>query len=190
MAPPAASNPAQSTTSISTHLADPSLTPLLTTARSQPQLEALTSLTSTALTAHSTALRLGLGTPERLMVEYPGGGPLILNSFLEPPSMRNLTASPAHVTDALGSLDIAADSPAAAGKGGPAAAAPPALGEASDDDDDDVGEAEDPPMLIAVVVGSGPDEGREAQRAAARLERLGRSLQREWAAEEMADRNE
>ncbi|CAI4215384.1 unnamed protein product [Parascedosporium putredinis] len=188
MSPPAASNPAQSTTSISTHLADPSLTPLLTTARSQPQLEALTSLTSTALTAHSTALRLGLGTPERLMVEYPGGGP---SSSI--PSSNPLPAKPHR---APGQRDRCPRKPrhrrrlpGCRGKGGPAAAAPLALGEASDDDDD-VGEAEDPPMLIAVVVGSGPDEGREAQRAAARLERLGRSLQREWAAEEMADRNE
>ena len=41
-------------------------------------------------------------------------------------------------------------------------------------------------MLVAVVVGAGPEDGREAKRAAARLERVGRNFQREWMAEEMA----
>ncbi|PKS07799.1 hypothetical protein jhhlp_006407 [Lomentospora prolificans] len=184
MAPPTVSNTSKPTSSISTHLADASLTPIITTARSQPQLEALTSLTSTALTAHSAALRLGLGSPKRLMIEYPDAGPLILSSFLEPPSARKPGVG--DVVDALGELDMNAGGNGGRGRGlleGAAASV------ATSDDGGD-GDAEDPPMLVAVIVGSGPDYAREAKKAAAKLERTGRRFQKEWTAEEAGDRGD
>ncbi|KAI1758945.1 hypothetical protein GGR53DRAFT_515400 [Hypoxylon sp. FL1150] len=67
---------------LSLHLADRSLTPLITSSRSRPQLDALTSLTHTTLSAHESATRLGLGSPQRIMVEHAGGGPVLLQSYL------------------------------------------------------------------------------------------------------------
>jgi hypothetical protein len=78
--------------SLSLHLADTALTPIITSAHSQPQLEALTSLTSAALTSHATLLRLGLGKPQRIMVEH-GTGPVVLHSFLDPESAAAGTSS-------------------------------------------------------------------------------------------------
>ncbi|RYP20512.1 hypothetical protein DL765_002757 [Monosporascus sp. GIB2] len=73
---------------LSLHLTDRALTPLITSARaSAQQLDALTSLSHTALLGHETASRLGFGVPQRVMVEHGGGGgPLLLQSFLSPSS--------------------------------------------------------------------------------------------------------
>ncbi|KAI0142262.1 hypothetical protein GGR57DRAFT_486274 [Xylariaceae sp. FL1272] len=68
---------------LSLHLTDRALTPLITSSRSQSQLSSLTSLTSTSLTAHETVLRLGLGTPQRIMVEH-GNGPVLLQTYITP----------------------------------------------------------------------------------------------------------
>ncbi|KAI2606013.1 uncharacterized protein GGS25DRAFT_369265 [Hypoxylon fragiforme] len=55
---------------LSLHLTDRALTPLITSSRSRPQLDALTSLSHSALNAHESALRLGLGAPQRIIVEH------------------------------------------------------------------------------------------------------------------------
>jgi hypothetical protein len=65
------------------HLTDRALTPLITSARGQQRLQSLTALSHTALNAHESALRLGLGMPQRVMVEH-GEGPVFLQTFMSP----------------------------------------------------------------------------------------------------------
>ncbi|KAI1149384.1 hypothetical protein F4825DRAFT_52947 [Nemania diffusa] len=67
------------------HLTDSALTPLITSARTQAHLDALTTLSHTALSAHESAARLGLGAPQRIMVERGDDGPVLLQTFLSPP---------------------------------------------------------------------------------------------------------
>ncbi|KAI0869367.1 hypothetical protein GGS24DRAFT_165412 [Hypoxylon argillaceum] len=67
------------------HLTDSALTPLITSARTQAHLDALTTLSHTALSAHESAARLGLGAPQRIMVERGDDGPVLLQTFLGPP---------------------------------------------------------------------------------------------------------
>ena len=76
------------------HLTDRALTPLITSARSPTpgrdrdqeqetsQLEALTTLSRAALSAHEAASRLGLGAPLRVAVEHRDAGPVVLQSFM------------------------------------------------------------------------------------------------------------
>ncbi|KAI2625920.1 hypothetical protein GGR54DRAFT_637693 [Hypoxylon sp. NC1633] len=198
---------------LSLHLTDRALTPLITSSRSRPQLEALTSLTHAALSAHESALRLGLGSPQRIMVEHADAGPVLLHSFLR--------AEPASSTSRPSSAPTTATTPTptAATNGRPAADD----GTEGDDDattlveadadlavsphttmerrlqqlqlhsgaaDSNPGaststlETEDAnaaPMLVGVVASPGPDDARDARRAAARLERVGREVQARWA---------
>lgn len=49
--------------------------------------EALSSLSSTALSAYDAAKRLGKGAPLRTMVEYPDGGLVVLHSYMCPMSL-------------------------------------------------------------------------------------------------------
>lgn len=74
------------------HLTDRALTPLITSSRAQKQLGALTALSHTALSAHESALRLGLGAPQRIMVEHDEGGPVFLQTFLSPHTATMSTA--------------------------------------------------------------------------------------------------
>ncbi|KAL1894116.1 hypothetical protein Cpir12675_003804 [Ceratocystis pirilliformis] len=60
---------------LSQHLSDPSLTPLLTSACSQPTLESLTALASAALTADAALAHLDMGAPLRILVEYDAEPP-------------------------------------------------------------------------------------------------------------------
>ena len=69
---------------LSLHLTDSALTPLITSARAQSHLESLTALSHTALDAHESAQRFGLGAPQRIMVEHGANGPVVLQSFLNP----------------------------------------------------------------------------------------------------------
>jgi hypothetical protein len=46
------------------------------------------------------------------------------------------------------------------------------------------GQQEEAPMLVGIVVGATADDGKDARRAAARMERVGRQFQKEWIAEE------
>lgn len=145
--------------SLSLHLTDAALTPLVTSSSSPSHLDSLTSLASTALTSHSAASRVNLGCPQRIMVEYPDHGAVVLQSYIEPAgsTASNNPASPSTATS-TSSTEAAA---AAAG---------------ADPD-------EAPPRLVSVVVAASADQTREARRAAARLERLGHDFQREWVAE-------
>jgi len=89
------------------HLADRALTPILSTApipspsnprpssrQSQQHLQSLTSLTTTAIAAYNAASRLGLGTPQRIIVETRSSGPVILHSYLNPPSQQQPKPQP------------------------------------------------------------------------------------------------
>ncbi|UKZ52047.1 hypothetical protein TrVGV298_005814 [Trichoderma virens] len=124
---------------LSLHLTDLTLTPLITSSSSPTHLESLTSLTSSAITSQTTAQRANLGRPQRIMVEYPDSG-------------------------AVHDHDADAD---------------------ADPDDATTRTADDAaaPVLIGVVVAASSDDAREARRAAARLERIGREFQKEWAAQ-------
>ncbi|KAI1303436.1 hypothetical protein F5Y03DRAFT_185457 [Xylaria venustula] len=80
------------------HLTDRALTPLITSARANQRLDDLTALSHTALDAFESAQRLGLGIPQRIIVEH-GEGPILLQTFLSPrPPPVNNHASPENST--------------------------------------------------------------------------------------------
>ncbi|ROV92790.1 hypothetical protein VMCG_09064 [Cytospora schulzeri] len=66
--------------------------------------EALSSLSSTALSAYDAAKRLGKGAPLRTMVEYPDGGLVVLHSYMCPMSLalgtpgHNASSTSLHTT--------------------------------------------------------------------------------------------
>ncbi|KAM3448440.1 hypothetical protein MY3296_007795 [Beauveria thailandica] len=125
--------------SLSLHLADDTLTPLITSSRSRAHLASLTSLAASALVGQAAAQRVGMGAVERIVVEYPSASAaaaVVVQSYLHAPE---------------------AGSGAAAGS-----------------------EEEQVPRLVGVVVAKSPQDAKEAKRAAARLERVGRELQSRW----------
>lgn len=89
---------------LSLHLADRSLTPLISSSKTpaaaadpkeqQRKQDALAGLASTALTIHDAALHFGLGRPQRVLVDYGGSsasstspsssGPVMIQTFLDP----------------------------------------------------------------------------------------------------------
>ncbi|PTB64180.1 hypothetical protein BBK36DRAFT_1124878 [Trichoderma citrinoviride] len=165
------------------HLTDLTLTPLITSASSPAHLESLTSLTSSAITAQTAAQRANLGRPQRIMVEYPDSGAVVLQSYLDPResggggggvleseagsvSKYKHDHGHGHGHDAEADVDVDVDVDVEAD-------------DATARTADDAG----PPVLIGVVVAASSDDAREARRAAARLERIGREIQKEWAAQ-------
>ncbi|KAM0252567.1 hypothetical protein ACHAQJ_007650 [Trichoderma viride] len=155
---------------LSLHLTDLTLTPLITSSSSPTHLESLTSLTSSAITSQTTAQRANLGRPQRIMVEYPDSGAVVLQSYLDPRESGGGGDGP-------DGYDHSSES-----------------GSVSKYKDDDNDNDADPdaarptdetiaPVLISVVVAASSDDAREARRAAARLERIGREFQREWVAQ-------
>lgn len=156
---------------LSLHLTDLTLTPLITSSSSPTHLESLTSLTSSAITSQTTAQRANLGRPQRIMVEYPDSGAVVLQSYLDPRESGGGHSEPepgskykhGHDHDHDHDADADADPDDATARTG---------------SDDAVA-----PVLIGVVVAASSDDAREARRAAARLERIGREFQKEWAAQ-------
>ncbi|KAF4468888.1 hypothetical protein FALBO_4231 [Fusarium albosuccineum] len=185
-----ASLPSQHPT-LSLHLSDVTLTPLITSASSQSHLESLTSLTSSALSSQTAAQRLGLGRPQRLMVEYPERGPVVLHSYLDPrdavePTTGNSNA--AAVAAAAAAVSSSSRPGSARGSShGPDSRAPRSEPPPPQDDPRSEDAA---PLLVGVVVAGSADEAREARRASARLERVGREFQREWVADSQDRANE
>ncbi|CAJ2502824.1 Uu.00g102180.m01.CDS01 [Anthostomella pinea] len=97
---------------LSLHLTDRALNPLITSSssssRNSPsQLQALTSLSHTALNAHESALRLGLGSAQRIMVEHADGGPVLLQTFLNSKPSSASSSSSVAVAAAVGRITTA-----------------------------------------------------------------------------------
>jgi hypothetical protein len=162
------------------HLTDRSLTPIISSSRTSTQLQALASLTHTSLNAYETVQRLGLGTPQRVMIEHANNGPVILQTFLTPHNPAStaervssgssrLSNGPPTTMLHPGALaeDMSSTTAASASSLEPGRTLP-----------DDV--ADGPPFLVGIVVASSADGTYEARRTAARLERLGRGVQKSW----------
>ncbi|TLD25614.1 hypothetical protein PspLS_06147 [Pyricularia sp. CBS 133598] len=257
---------------LSLHLADRSLTPLISTSRTlaagssspeeqQKKQDALASLASTALTIHDAALHFGLGRPQRVLADY--GGPVMIQTFLDPAALRDelpstlpsATPNPQAMASAAGppgsatnltphrplphrglsasSIRSAFSRPTSSNTTGqrsqvegdgfrvngslpaphadmasyyggsdfprPAAAK---NGHAAGDDDNDEHDDHDSnddgdsmdsrkgdedadaaPMLVGIVLSASAEEATDARRATARLEKIGREIQRRWSAE-------
>lgn len=101
------------------------------------------------------------------MVEYPDRGPVVLQSYLDPATVATITPRPSSTTSR------------------PLLSRPPTVNPTSTNETgDDPAKSDDaPPMLLSVVVAGSADQTREARRAAARLEKVGRDFQKEWASD-------
>jgi Family of unknown function (DUF5308) len=181
------------------HLADRALTPIVSSSRpssannhnlqSQTQAQALASLTTTAITTYDTASRLGLGLPQRIMIETQSSGPIIFHSYLNPPSVQRApTVYGEGHEDVRGIVEQAREDlrplsgttdTESKGEHGDSS------GELVNGIPGGVEDAEESsvqqlPMLIASVVAPTAADAVDARRAAARLEQTGRIVQREW----------
>lgn len=96
------------------------------------------------------------------MVEYPDRGAVILQSFIDPEEPTGRPGTSSH------------DSTSTSTRGS---------GNKPDGEEDE----DKPPRLVSVVVAKSADQTKEARRAAARLEKIGRDFQKEWATEVMRE---
>ncbi|TQV92865.1 hypothetical protein IF1G_08168 [Cordyceps javanica] len=179
--------------SLSLHLADDALAPLITSSRSRAHLESLTALATSALTSQTAAHRVGMGAVERIMVEYPppAAAAVVLQSYLHPPSpppppTSTTTGSAAAAAAAAEPSPLAQGESSIGGSGsGSGSSSNRGNSDGSATGEEEGGEYEkqqSAPRLVSVVVARSPQEAREAQRASARLERVGREFQSQWSA--------
>ncbi|KAG5991990.1 hypothetical protein E4U43_003884 [Claviceps pusilla] len=75
------------------HLSEKKLTPIITSSSTTSNLKALSSLAKSALYAQKTARRARLGQLQRIVVEYPDSGPVVLETFLDPPETADATTT-------------------------------------------------------------------------------------------------
>ncbi|KAG9252071.1 uncharacterized protein F5Z01DRAFT_248409 [Emericellopsis atlantica] len=101
----------------------------------------LTHLSTKALPSQATIARAKWGSVQRIMLEYPDKGPIVVQSFMEPAAQNHTTSTKAQT------------------------------------------EEDQAPQLVGVVAGH-HDQVKEVRRAAVRLERVGRDIQREWSVPE------
>ena len=182
---------------LSLHLTDSTLTPLITSSSSPSHLDSLTSLASTALTSHSAVARVNLGAPQRIMVEYPDRGAVILQSYIDPLQhhhRRHHQQDEEEEQQQPSSSESRPLSPQSSSASRPVSSraghyrpgrdsqpsSPTVAATATAMDPEDA-----PPRLVGVVVAGSADQTCEARRAAARLERVGRAFQREWATDNL-----
>ncbi|KAG5916403.1 hypothetical protein E4U42_007678 [Claviceps africana] len=149
------------------HLSDKDLTPIITSSSSTSTLDSLTALTSSALSAKRIGHRARLGRLQRIMVEYPDAGTVILETYLDaPPAPPGGAKPPDELALARLRLQRQRQKQKKGGVG------------VGDDDEDDMG----PPALVGLVVAR-PDDVHEATQAVVRVEDVARQFQAEWAAE-------
>ncbi|KAK8014195.1 hypothetical protein PG990_007491 [Apiospora arundinis] len=146
---------------LAVHLADRTRTPLISSARSQQQAQALSTLTHSALLAHESAMRLGLGNPQRIIVEHSSNGPLLFQSFIETAAAQHdsLQGIPAQVDvnpDGTNQIERSSEIPIDGG-------------------------TDEAPMLLSTVVAPTSESALEAKRTGSKLERIGQAIQSSWA---------
>ncbi|KAH8687233.1 hypothetical protein BGZ60DRAFT_393154 [Tricladium varicosporioides] len=178
----------------------------LSTTRSQqadPRNQALTCLTSAAASAFDTASRLGLGDPQRILIETQSHGPVVLHSFLNPryeneSRTRSLSGSMRivdQVREELRPLSRSTEGVEELGRREAGFGSEVMINgfrkAGSDEEDDDNKDRAQgnlsthiPPMLIVTVVAPSARDAGEARRIAAKLERVGGDFQREWVLEQ------
>lgn len=115
------------------------------------------------------------------MVEYPDRGPVVLHSYLDPRDAVDTTST----NNAAAAISSRPGSAPGSSHGADPRAprSEPAPTSHNDPRSEDAA-----PPLVGVVVAGSADEAREARRASARLERVGREIQKEWAAESSQER--
>ncbi|KFZ10101.1 hypothetical protein V502_08318 [Pseudogymnoascus sp. VKM F-4520 (FW-2644)] len=196
---------------LSLHLADTVLKPLLSTAPpTSSQAKNLRALTTAALSAHTSASRLGLGYPVHILVETKDGGPVAMHAFLDPEARRGDALKNTGLLDvhSVGEeeprLRSSRGSPEAAGEerkegvehgeghsqsqghaeltNGVAAMhiGAPTVEEGGEEEEEGPPLA---PMLVATVVAESHNRMSEARRAVRRLEGMGRGFQEQWVRE-------
>jgi len=189
---------------IAFHLSDRALTPLISsspqsqpaTSPSQPESQ-MQALTTVAITAYDSASRLGLGLPQRIMIESQNRGPVILHSYLNPPSTRSSTLHGSgrgiveQAREELRPLSSGADAERSRTDDQEDSRDVLANGihyeeELEEEEGEEEGSSSQrPPLLIATVVVTSAADTGEARQAAAKLERLGREVQQEWTKEQL-----
>lgn len=195
--------------SLSLHLSDRALTPILSSSSNSPQTsdaapgshsstheslheiqaDALADLTTTSVAAYDTASRLGLGLPQRIMVESVDNGPVIVHSYISPPRSQSAPMN----EDAMGAAlvkqtrallrPVSQQTDVGAGQGGQ----DDHYGRhdiSRDDEEEEESEGFEPPLLIATVIAPSGAEAVQARRATTKLERIGREFQRQWQQDE------
>ncbi|KAL5350293.1 hypothetical protein ACLOAV_005331 [Pseudogymnoascus australis] len=196
---------------LSLHLADTALKPLLSTAAPpSPQAKNLRALTTAALSAHTSASRLGLGYPVHILVETKDGGPVAMHAFLDPEARRGDALKNTGLLDvhSVGEeeprLQSSRGSPEATGQergeGGEHSngqtheqghaeltngVAAIQIGDPAPGGSEEAEESGPPlaPMLVATVIAESHSRMSEARRAVRRLEGMGRGFQEQWVRE-------
>ena len=175
------------------HLADRALTPIISSSRdpSSSRYNSQTQVTTTAISAYDTASRLGLGLPQRIMIETQSSGPIILHSYLNPaPAQRGPTSYldnheavrniVVQAQEDLRPLSGTTDTESIGDDGENREALVNGVSEAEHTEDKEESTVPPPPILIASVVAPTAADAVGARRAAARLEQTGRAFQSAW----------
>lgn len=199
---------------LSLSLSDSLLTPLLSSASDGSSIHtngsvaaAQQDLQSTSLTVYATARRLGLGKPLRVMIETANNGPVVLQSYISPPSvgsqskdgadavhgMEDIIATTRHSLQFVSSRTIHQDTDNDPTNGAMLADTPenndsedvpgqddvPQSEEGLEDTDEEESGDELSKVLVATAVGPSSRHLRDARRAIAKLEKLGTEFQQE-----------